>query len=453
MAGIRMTGMASGLPPNIVDQIMDAERIPVKTMETKKKTQEDTLKLVGDMETKVQDIMKNLTELTTTRGFSDTKLVSGDPSIVDGSIDPNTAVTGEYSLEVMQLAQKPGALSVGFPDKDRTQVGVGYIKFNTPDGEKEVYINGKNSTLQGVAAQINNASAGVRAMVVQDRKDGENPYRLLVTGLATGDGKQISFPSVYMLDGDQDIYFDETRPAQNAKVKLDGFEIEVSDNTVKDLVPGMTLDLKQAVPGRPVRLTVKENLEAIAGKIKNFVDAYNGALGFIQTQHKLQKGPNGRESLGPLGGDGMLRSAESALRRVIQNPQFTGSSIQLVNELGIEFNRNGTLNFSQDKFNAKLNQNAADVATFFRGDSVNVGFVPTVKREVQGMVNNFGIIYNRKKGLGDKIEQLNKRIDEKNRQLEKKEEGLRKKFSDLEGKMSSLNSQGASVQAMAARPG
>lgn len=448
MAGIRMTGMASGLPPNIVEQIMDAERIPVKNMENKKKTQEDTLKLVGDLETKVQDIMKNIGELTSTRGFTDMKLLSGDPAVIEGSVDPNTAVTGEYQVEVDQLASKPGALSVGFPDKDRTQIGVGYIKFKTPDGEKQAYISGKSSTLQGVAAQINNANVGVRATVIRDRKDSENPFRLLVTGLSTGDDKQISFPTVYMLDGDQDMYFDETREAQNAKVKIDGFAVEVPENTVKDLIPGVTLDLKQVAKDRPVRITVKENLEAISGKIKNFVDAYNGALGFIQNQHKLQKGPNGRESLGPLGGDGMLRSAESALRRVIQNPQYTGSSIQLVNELGIEFNRNGTLNFNQEKFNAKLNENAAQVALFLRGDNFSTGFVPTVKREIQGMTQTFGIIANRKKGLNDKVEQLNRRIDEKNRQLEKKEDSLRKKFSDLEQKMSGLNAQGAQVSAM-----
>ncbi|MGZ3748967.1 MAG: flagellar filament capping protein FliD, partial [Pseudobdellovibrionaceae bacterium] len=165
MAGIRISGMASGLPPNIVEQLMDAERIPVKNMENQKAKNEDKLKLVTELETKVNDITKNLGELTSTKGFSDKKLTSGDPNIVDGTLDPGLAVPGDYSLEVLQLAQKPSAISNGFPDKDKTQLGVGYIKFKTSEGLKEVYINGKNSTLTGVADQINAQDLGLRASV------------------------------------------------------------------------------------------------------------------------------------------------------------------------------------------------------------------------------------------------------------------------------------------------
>ncbi len=250
MAGIRITGMASGLPPNIVDQLMDAERIPVKQMEAQKTKQEDKLKLVTDLETKVGDITKNLTELTSTSGFIDKKFLSGDPNVVDGQVDPQTAIPGEYSLEVVQLAQKPAAMSNGFPDKNETQIGVGYIKFDTPDGEKEVYINGKNSTLEGVMKQINAANVGLKAQVLEDRKDKDNPFKLLVSGLSTGSDKQVTFPKIYLLDGDQDMYFDQSRASQNAKVKVDGFEIELPDNKSTDLIPGVTLDFKSAAPGK-----------------------------------------------------------------------------------------------------------------------------------------------------------------------------------------------------------
>lgn len=451
MAGIRITGMASGLPPNIVDQLMDAERIPVKQMEASKTKQEDKLKLVTELETKVTDITKNFTELTSTSGFMDKKLISGDPNVIDGQVDPQTAIPGDYAIEVVQLAQKPAAISNGFPDKDETQVGTGYIKFETPEGEKEVYISGANSTLEGVVKQINAAGMGLKAQVIEDRKDKENPFKLLISGLSSGEDKQVTFPKIYLLDGDQDMYFDQSRPAQNAKVKVDGFEIELPDNKSTTLIPGVTLDLKSAAPGREIRLGVKENLEVISGKIKSFVDAYNAALEFIQKQSKLQAGNGKNPQLGPLGGDGMLRSVESALRRVILNPQMgVESPIRRVGELGIEFNRNGTLNFSQDKFNKVLNANPQGVAAFFRGDGFNTGFVAQLKREIGNLTNGqFGVISNRKKGLNDRITQTNTRIETKERQLERKEEGLRKKFADLEQKMSDLNAQQARVAAMA----
>ncbi|MBL7545694.1 MAG: flagellar filament capping protein FliD [Bdellovibrionaceae bacterium] len=452
MAGIRITGMASGLPPNIVDQLVEAERIPLKQIEGKKVKQEDSLKLVTDLETKVGDINKNLSELTNTKGFVDTQLVSGDPNVIDGSVDPGTVVNGEYSIEVTQLAQKPGAISNGFPDKDKTQMGVGYIKFQTNEGTKEVYINGSNSTLAGVAGQINSANIGMRATVIEDTRDKDNPYRLLVSGLRTGDGNKVDFPTIYLLDGDQDMYFDKAREAQNAKLKLDGFEIETSDNVINDLIPGVTLNLKQANPGKEVRLFVKENMEAVSGKIKAFVDAYNGALSFIQNQSKLQKGANGKEQLGPLGGDSMSRQVENTLRRIILNPQSgVNSEIRTMNQLGIEFNRNGTLNFSQDKFNKALSGKPQDVSNFFRGDGLSTGFVNTLKRELGNLQNpSFGVLANRKKGIQEKINRFNSQIEQKERQLEKKEDSLRKKFADLEQKMSQIQQQGAAVAGIGA---
>ncbi|WP_374077653.1 flagellar filament capping protein FliD [Bdellovibrio bacteriovorus] len=454
MAGFRITGMASGLPPNIVDQLMEAERIPVKQMEAKKTQQEDKLKLVGELETKVNDITKNLSELTSTKGFLDKKFISGDPNVIDGQVDPQTAVPGDYSLEVVQLAQKPGAISNGFPDKNETQIGVGYIKFETPEGTKEVYINGANSTLEGVVKQINNSNLGLTAQVLEDRKDAENPFRIMISGLSTGNDNQVTFPKIYLLDGDQDMYFDQSREAKNAKVKVNGFEIELPDNKTTDLIPGVTLDLKSAAPGREIRMSVKENLEVISGKIKSFVDSYNAALEFIQKQSKLQGSDGKNPRLGPLGGDGMLRSVENSLRRIILNPQLgVETPIRRVNELGIEFNRNGTLNFSQDKFNKVLNANPQGVAAFFRGDGFNTGFVSGLKREIGNLMNGqFGTISNRKKGLQDRINQANTRIETKERQLERKEESLRRKFADLEQKMSDMNAQQARVAAMAAKP-
>ena len=452
MTAIRITGMASGLPPNIVDQIMEGEKIPLKQMQASKTKEDDKVKLVTDLETRMQDINKNLTELVGTKGFADLKLSSGDPSIIDGVSDPTSGVTGTWSVEVLQLAQKPGAISNGFPDKDRAQLGTGYLKFQTPEGIKEVYINGKTNTLEAVVSKINAANVGVRAQVINDRKDREAPYKLLVTGLATGDDMQVDFPTVYLLDGDQDMYFDMSKPAQNAKVKLDGFELELPENSSNELIPGVTVDLKQSAPGRQVQLKVKENLEVISGKIKNFVDAYNKVFSFIQEQHKLQKGPDGKERLGPMGGDGLLRTIEAGLRRVVLNPQMgTESNIRRINELGIEFNRNGTLNFNAEKFNAKLSQDPKDVAKFLRGDGIAVGFVPTVKTQVKNTLDGvFGPIPVRKRGLQTKIDQINKRIESKERQLEKKEDSLRQKFANLETQMSKLNQQGTAVQGIAA---
>lgn len=450
--GIRISGMASGLPPNIVEQIMEAERIPVKQMESKKAKDEDKLKQLSDLTEKVSKIPKAVEELVGIKGFKNTKFNSGDDKIVSGVVDPEKAVPGNWQIEVIQLAKKAGVKSSGFPDKDTTLAGAGYLRFKTAKGDKDIYVSRDESTLEGIANAINRAQAGLTAQVVESGKSASEKYQLLITGLETGKNNDIEFPTVYLLDGEEDFEFEQTIRGQNAKIKLDGFEMELPDNVARDLIPGVNLDLKQPNPDRPIVINVKEDFEVISGKMKEFVDSYNESLSWIQSQAKLQKDKSGRERLGPFGGDSIIRSVESKLRQIILQPQLdTGSSFKLISDLGIEFKRDGTLNFSQDKFNKALTSNPSEVVKFLRGNLFSTGFIPKVKNSIASLTNgNTGPLSNRKKGIQDRIKQIDERIERKEAQLVKKEESLRRKFSDLETKMSKLQTQGASFSAMQA---
>src|SRR3954464_11001449 len=117
-----MGGLASGLPPNLVDQLIEAERAPLKSIETKKVKQESRLKLVDDLESKLAQVQGSIGTLASVRGFSDIQLQSGDNNIIGGTVDPNNSVNGNWTVEIIELAQKAAALTNGFPDKDQTSV-------------------------------------------------------------------------------------------------------------------------------------------------------------------------------------------------------------------------------------------------------------------------------------------------------------------------------------------
>ncbi|MBL7687995.1 MAG: flagellar filament capping protein FliD [Bdellovibrionaceae bacterium] len=449
---IQFGSINTGLPPNIVEQLVDAERIPIKQIEVKKGKTGEKLKLVEDLQTKVQDIRKNLGELANTRGFTDVKLTSGDPNVIAGTVDPAAYQPGSWNVEVVQLAQKAAAMTNGFPDKDKTEIGVGYFRFNTADGAKDVYVNGANNTLEGAAKAINNAKVGVRATVINDRKEADAPWKLVLSSDGVGSDRSVEYPRLYFLDGDQDIYFDGHQEAKNGIVKVDGFEFEIGDNVLKDIIPGVTLELKQAAPGRSVNLTVKEDLEVVSGKIKSFVDSMNGVLSFIQTQNKMDKATDTSKTLG---GDSMIRTVESRIRQLVQSPQYgIRGEIKTLNQLGIQFNRTGTLEYDQKKFNAVLAAKPEAVQEFFAGDGFSTGFIAAVRREVTNMTNpSFGPLSNRARGLKTQIEQMDQRIEQKERQLTRKEEQLRNKFARLEETMSRIKGQGAQVAAIASGGG
>lgn len=445
---ITIGGLSSGLPPNLVDQLIQAERAPIKNLEVKKEKQGAKLTLVQELETKLRAIEGTIGSLASQKGFNDIKLESGDPNVIQGQVDPSMAPKGNWNVEVVELAQKAAAITNGFPDKDKTEVGVGYVRFDTPDGEKEVYIDASNNTLEGVANKVNSAGIGIKAAVINDRKDPDAPFKLMFSGDGMGDENKVKYPTLYFLDGDQDLYFDDEREARNGKVKMDGFEFEIGDNTVKDLIPGVVLDLKQAHPGKSVNISVKEDREVVSTKIGDFVKNMNDALSFLQSQSKLNENTDTSRTLG---GDSLVRSVENRLRRMIQDPQYgISGSISRLSQLGIEITRDGILKLNEDKFNQVLASQPDEVRKFFAGDGFNVGFVPTLRREISTLTNSaFGQVAMRKRSLEDNIKRIDQSIVNKERQLGRREEQLRMKFAKLEETMSGLKQQGAAVAGMA----
>lgn len=444
---ISFGGMSSGLPPNIVEQLMEAERIPVKMEEEKIQKSQNRLNLVSDLESKLQKIKGALTTLGGSSGFIDRKLTTSDPETLGGTLDPQKSVPGEWTVEVVQTAKASAALSNGFPDKDKTHIGVGYLRFVDADGnQKDVYISKANSTLDGLSASINSSGLGIKASIINDRKDPDAPFRLVLSREDKGVENSVDFPTVYLLDGDQDFYFSEKKEAQNGIIKIDGFESQIAKNSIEDLVPGVKLDILRAQPGKEITIKVQNDVEAIGGKIKDFVDSVNGVLSFIQAQNKLDANSDTTRTLG---GDSLLRSIEYRLRNLIQGSVPTPGSIKRLADIGVQFNRNGTLDFDKGKFDGILSRSPDSVHQFLVGDGFKFGFMPSVKSAVDGLLSApFGPVTNKKNGLQNRIDQSNRRIENKERQLVRREEQLRRQFSKLEETMSRLKSQGQAIGAI-----
>lgn len=446
VVAISFGSINTGLPPNIVEQLIEVEKMPIKNVEVRKEKVNEKLKLVNELETKLRDVTTNLRQLAGAKGFMDIKLISGDPNVIEGAVDPELVQSGSWNVEVLELATKASAISNGFPDKNETEIGVGYFRFDTPEGQREVYIHGGNNTLEGAAKAINAAGVGMRASVINDKSDPDNPWRLIISADKVGGDENVSYPTLYFLDGDQDFYFDRELEAKNGKIKIDGFEVEIPDNKIEDLVPGVSLTIKQAAPGKMINLTVKEDMEVVSGKIKGFVDSMNGVLTFTQSQLKIGEKTDTTRTLG---GDSMVRSIENQLRQLIQGQQYgVSGEVRSLSQLGIQFNRNGTLEFDEEKFNQMLVKKSDHVQRFFVGDGFSTGFINTTRRTISSMLDGaFGPIANKKRGFQSQIDQADQRIESMERSVAMKEQNLKRKFANLEEKMSRLKSQGAQLQA------
>ena len=450
--GIAFGSISTGLPKDIVKQLMAAEQVPVQNMEKQKSKITDKKGLVDQLLKLVEDVRGNLAVNANARALRELK-VDTNNEIVGVTTDKSRAVPGSYQLEVTSLAQKSSAMSTGFEDKDSSYVGVGFIQYKLPNGDtKDIYVDSDKSSLSGVAKLINkDTSLGVIANVINDGSGSDTPWRLVLSLNKTGDENAAEFPYFYFVDGDQDFQLEFQREAHNAKIKLDGFEIEASENKLKDMIPGVTIDLKKAKPGEEFAINISEDIDAVGTKVSDLVSKTNAVLKFIKDQNAID---DKTDTSRTLGGDIMLQSLEGRIHAAIFKDITTDTGLHRVGELGLSFNRGGTLEFDQKKFQALIGSNynlASQIltGTFTPEGTKTEGFMDNLNATVGTALRMpDGVIQSRKKSLQSNIEQIDRRISQKQKYLEEKEKSLKDKFARLEGTMSKIKSQGAGLAGM-----
>lgn len=430
---------------------MSAEQIPVQNMEKQKSKISDKKGLVDQLLKMVEEVRGNLAVNANARALRELK-VDTNNDIIGVTVDKSRAVPGNYQLEVMSLAQKSSAMSSGFEDKDESYVGVGFIQYKLPNGEtKDIYVDSDNASLSGISKLINkDSSLGVTANVINDGSGSDTPWRLVLSLQATGDDSAAEFPYFYFVDGDQDFQLEFQREAHDAKIKLDGFEIEAPENKLKDMIPGVSIDLKKAKPGEEFSIKITEDIEAVGVKVSDLVTKLNAVLGFIKEQNTIDEKTDTSRTLG---GDIMLQSLEGRIHSAVFKDVQTDSGYHRVGELGLSFSRNGTLEFDQKKFQALIGSNytlATQILTgTFTEEGKTDGFMDNLNATVGTALRMpDGLIQSRKKSLQSNIDQIDRRISQKQKYLEEKERNLKDKFSRLEGTISKIKSQGAGVAAM-----
>ena len=173
-------GATTGLfDPTMVEKLIQVERMPIESAEKRKEKVVEEKTEFESLVTLVNDLDSSLYPLRSKLDFYKMKVESSHPDILDGEVQGYT-IPGNYEFEVRGLAKNEKELAYGFPDKDETPVGFGYMMIGRDDKEDlEVTIE-PDSTLQDVVTQINAAEAGLTAMVINTKYKPDS-YRLLLS--------------------------------------------------------------------------------------------------------------------------------------------------------------------------------------------------------------------------------------------------------------------------------
>lgn len=443
--GLRFDPMGGGQFKQALKQIMEAESQPVKQLESRKAREEAKLKLFQDFKSKFTGVDKVLGELTSFKTFRELKVDLGDGNnLVSVTLDKERAQPGSYQIQIDSLAARSSILSNGFEDPDEKELGIGFVVMNGENGNSsEIFIDEDHASLNGVASLINaQENSPVRAAVVKDMSDAEAPWRLILTAKKEGLINQISFPEFYFLDGTKDLYIDDEKSAQNATLLMDGFPIELESNDIPDFLPGVSLHLKQARPEQPFTITVTEDHQKISGKLKALVDAVNHVLGFITQQNAIDDKTDTRTTFA---GDTGLQTIEYRIRNLLHegfiagNPDEENLRLIFMNQLGVEFEKNGQLKFNEEKFTKALEKDFNGIAAAITG---SFGFAFQLKEVLSSYTRaGDGILSLRESGLKSRVKDIDNQIDQRMKILDRRHQQLTDQFSKLEVVLSKLQSQ------------
>lgn len=440
MALVSFTGLSSGIDTRtLVDQLVKIERQPIDALQQKQKDLGGISSRLSKLSGLLTDLKSEAEKLGSRTSLLSTKGVSSDATAVSVSATGD-ASPGSYSLEVSSLAKAERTYSDGFTSATQAGLfGTGSITLQIGSGSPVSIDVDAADTLESVAQKINATGVELGASVLFDGTS----YRLRVSGNDTGAANNITFTETGTTLGLSKAA-NEVQKATDAVFKIDGFSISRPDNTITDVIEGVSFTLSK-VTTEPVTIGVERDDEALTENVRAFVDAYNAISKSLDSEFSY----TGAAKLGnTLAGDSTLRGLQSRLRAAVGHV-FSGAptAYNRFSALGISTKQDGTLELDEDALSKAVDADPEAVASLLTGDeSATGGFMA----RFTGLVEDYtksgtGILSLKKTGIDARARSMDGQIERMERRISSYEDRLRAQFTAMEQMISNIQSQGSQI--------
>ena len=386
---ISFSGIGSGLDlESLIGQLLTAEAQPAQArMTAREATLQAELSALGSLKGALASFRDGSRALADVSRLLRYSAQSSDPAVLAVSAG-TVKQEATFGIEVKALAATQRLASGGFNDVAEP-VGSGTITlqrgrydadagtFTQAAGSSPITIelNAGNNSLAGLRDALQ--QAGIHANVIHDG----SAYRLALGPANSGLDHSLKISVVDDDGNDLDqsglsrLAFDpaaamgagrnltETIAAADAELVVDGLSVSRSGNRIEDLIPGLSLDLKQAAPGQTLSVSVAVDRAAVAASIAAFVKSYND---FVGTARALTAASSDAAARGPLVGDASVRGLLAQLRREISDSVVGASgSFRTLTDLGIRTALDGTLTLDSGRLDKALEADHLAVASLF----------------------------------------------------------------------------------------
>lgn len=449
---IPSTGQGYGLEiGKIVDALVKADT-SAKSNQIARQSSNNSAMLsgIGSLRsalTAFQDAMKKLNDkdAPSFNAFAGTSANENVVKVKSG----NTAVPGTYDIKVVNLATSSKVASQQFAGGASSAISAGEMTISQGGKDYKITV-ASGATLQSVRDQINKemSAKGITANIINEA----GGSRLVFGSTTTGAGSDISVSGIpeLAIDGTQPISTGAgyiSAKAQDAEFTIDGLKLTSPKNTVDNAISGLTLELTGATPAGATtgtKVTVALDNDGLRKSVQSFVDAYNTLQKAVSSLTTPTKDSSGNvTSLGPLTNDPTTRSLLGDVRKVLAEVG-NGDRLTTLSQLGINTQKDGTLEFNSTKFTSALNDKklGPDIQQLFTGTN---GLFERMNKAIDPYNSTGGSLDSRKSNLDKAAKSLLDQQAALDRRTATLTESLTKKYAALDAALAKVKKQGEQI--------
>lgn len=444
MATIQSPGIGSGLDINsLVEKLVAAERSAGDAQLTRRESKA-TLQIsaLGTLKGALSSFKTALEPLKSTDGLNPHVARSSDEEIIT-AIASDTAATGRYEIEVLDLAQAHQLASNAFIGGASSVVGTGTLTITQGGNSFDVEIDSTNNTLANIRDAINEApgNSTVQATLINE----VNGSRLVLTSSKTGASEAIEVTSAGGDGGLNQFVYDpgtltnltELQEAQDAHIKIAGrYDYYNASNAITGAIDGLKLELQaKTEAGEPITVSVADDNDTLVGRVKKFVEAYNS---LNSTFADLRSYDATTKTAGPLLGDALLLGTESDLRSGLTDP-VSGLAIgaNTLASIGITRQLDGSLELDESKLQEALQADSSSVSSIFGAED---GVATRLFDSIEARLETNAGLESRNASLQKEITRIQDDKDALDARMAVIEERYRKQFTAMDTLLASLTS-------------
>ena len=423
---ITVSGVGSGLDVDgIVTGLMELERAPVRRLESRRDRVDVELSAFASARSLMGELAGAAGKLGDAATIAPVLAESSDEDVLTATASASAA-EGGHDIEVLSLASEHRLATPGYAS-DEASVGGGTWNFASGETAFEIDLTGGDDSLAALRDAINDHPDN--GAIVASTIDVDAGTRLVLTAREPGTANEIDATKTTSGGGflgggtTTERPFGEVSEAADARLRVDGFEVTRSTNTIDDVLDGVTLSL--AGTGE-ARVEASRDGEAMVENLTAFVEKYNA----LRTEL-------GKLGEGSLQGDRLPRNVDTDLRRAFSTDIELADGTRLAPiELGLSFDKHGTLSLDTAELDRIRNAGAERLIEAY-SRPVD-GFAAKLSQVLEEYTRAEGRIDVREDGLESRKERLGDMIERTEYRMEKIEARYRREFSAMDQMVGTL---------------